>query len=66
MPVVKSLPSNANNKYDHYDTYEERQEKAYKNYDSLRNYNITPIGSTITVQPEDGRMMDPWNHHRQR
>ena len=32
----------------------DRQIKSSKNYDTLRNYNSIPIGSTVPVQWEDG------------
>ena len=37
----------------HSETLVQRQAKAYKSYDTLRNYNSIPIGSTIAVHSKD-------------
>ena len=60
MPILNRPPINTSNNDDHYETLEERQAKADTNYDTLRNYNSFPIGSTVEVQREDG---DAWTHN---
>ena len=67
MPVINRAPFNTNNSDNHYEAFLEGQEKADKNYDTLRNCNCIPIGSTLAVQLEDvGNIIDKGDHnHRQ-
>ena len=55
MPIINRPPTNTNNDDEHYKTLAEIQTEADKNYDTLRNYNSIPIGSTAAVQREDDR-----------
>ena len=59
MLKLNRPPINTNNDDDHYKTLVEIQSKAGKNYDTLRNYNLIPIGSTVVDQSED---KGPWTH----
>ena len=42
------------------ETSVERQAKADKNYDTHKNYNSTPIGSSLALQKRMGTR-DPWH-----
>ena len=54
MPILNMLPVNTENDDEHYETLVQQQAKTNKNHDTPRNYNFTPIGSTVVVQREDG------------
>ena len=46
LQVVNRVPINTNNDDDHYEVLMGRQEKADKKYNTLKNFNSFPMGST--------------------
>ena len=54
MPTLNSPSVNIDNVDEQYKTLVKRQEKSDKNHDTLKNYNSTPIGSTVVIQREGG------------
>ena len=46
--------ANTDNSDEHNETLVQRQVRADRNYDTLRNYNSIPVGSTVVVLREDG------------
>ena len=59
MPIINRPPVGRNNNKEHYEVLIERQMKDDKNKGTPKNYVSIPIGSTVVVQREDGRIMDP-------
>ena len=59
MPAINRSPINEDNDEDHYEVLVARQCKTDKIYDTLREYNLIPIGSAIVVQWKDGK---PWTN----
>ena len=53
MLILIRPSANTDNNDEYDNTLLQRQVKADKNYDALRNYKTTPIGSTVVVQRED-------------
>ena len=52
MPVNNRSPISADDD-DHYDALMARQQKADKDYNTHKDYNCIPVGSTVVVQWED-------------
>ena len=59
MPIINRPPIGLNNNDKHYEASVKRQMKNYKIHDTPRKYASVPIGSTVVVQHEDGRL---WTH----
>ena len=59
MPIINRIPINSDNDDNHYEALVKRQIRNDKNYDTVRNYDLFSIVSTVAVQREDG---GPWTH----
>ena len=59
MLVISMPPVNTDIDDEHHKTLVQRQVNAYKNYDTVRNSNSVPVGSTVAVEREDGGL---WTH----
>ena len=57
--ILSRPPIHANSDNYHHETLVEIKSKAVRNYDTLRNYNSVPIGSTVVVQRQDQGL---WTH----
>ena len=73
MPIMNKTPVNSDNNDDHYEALVKRQIRNIKNYDTVRNYDLFSIGSTVVVQWEDGWLWTHWtiavagnNNHKNR
>ena len=59
MPVVNRLETSIENDDEYHKVLVKRQTENDRNHDTLRNYALLPIGSTVAVQWGDG---DRWTH----
>ena len=50
MPIIKRLSISLDNDDEHYEALVNRQAKNDKKYDTVRNYDLFSIGSTVAVQ----------------
>ena len=50
MPIINRLPIKSDNDDEHYETLFNRKAKNDKKYDTVRNYDLVLIGSTVAVQ----------------
>ena len=59
MPIINRIPIHSDNSDDHDEALVKKQSRIDKKSETVRNYDLFSIRSTVAIQQEDG---GPWSH----